>query len=172
MQGQHVSLSYGGKEYDFVANYFGGTGNDLVLQWAATKVLAWGSNTYGQLGDSSTTNRLVPTHVDDTGVLSGRILTAVSGGYLHSLALCSDGTVAAWGYNAYGQLGDGGTAQSSVPVEVDRSGALAGKTVIAVSAGPFHNLALCTDGTVAGWGYNNYGQLGNGDTVSSRCRCW
>ena len=60
-QGQRIALTFDGKTYDFVANYFGGTGNDLVLQWADTKVAAWGSNSYGQLGDATTTRRLVPT---------------------------------------------------------------------------------------------------------------
>lgn len=167
-QGQHVDLPFGGKDYHFIANYFGGTGNDLVLQWAPSKVFAWGSNTYGQLGDGSQTGRLTPTRTDDSGVLSGRIPMAVSGGYLHGIALCDDGTIAAWGYNAQGQLGNGGTAHSNSPVEVDRSGVLAGKCVIAIAAGPFHNLALCSDGSIAAWGYNNYGQLGNGGTGTSR----
>jgi len=167
-QGQRVTLNYNGVNYDFVANYFGGTGNDLVLQWANTKVVAWGSNSYGQLGDATTTRRLLPTSVDDTGVLAGKTILTVAGGYLHSLALCSDGTLAAWGYNVYGQLGNNSAAPSNVPVAVDQSGVLAGKTVIAISAGPFHNLALCADGTVAAWGYNNYGQLGTGDKVTSR----
>ena len=89
-------------------------------------------------------------------------------GYLNSLVLCADGTLAAWGYNAYGQLGNNSATPSSVPVAVDRSGVLAGKTVIAISAGPFHNLALSSDGSVAAWGYNNYGQLGTGDTTTRR----
>jgi alpha-tubulin suppressor-like RCC1 family protein len=167
-QGQRIGLTFNGKTYDFVANYFGGTSNDLVLQWADTKVMAWGSNSYGQLGDTSTTRRLLPTSIDGTDVLAGKTIVAVAGGYLHSLALCSDGTLAAWGYNVYGQLGNNSNAPSNVPVAVDRSGVLTGKTVIAISAGPFHNLALCADGTVAAWGYNNYGQLGTGDKVASR----
>jgi alpha-tubulin suppressor-like RCC1 family protein len=167
-QGQRVTLRYGGMSYDFVANYFGGTGNDLVLQWADTIVAAWGSNSYGQLGDGTTTQRLLPTSIDDSGLLSGKTIVAVGGGYLHSLALCSDGTLAAWGYNTHGQLGNNSTAPGSVPVAVDRSGVLAGRTVIAISAGPFHNLALCSDGTVAAWGFNNHGQLGTGDKVTSR----
>lgn len=167
-QGQRVTLSYGGKGYDFVVNYHGGTGNNLILQWADTAMFAWGANNYGQLGDNSTNRRLAPVAVDDAGVLAGKTLFAVSGGYLHSLALCSDGTLAAWGYNFFGQLGNNDSTPSSVPVAVDRTGVLVGKTVVAISAGPFHNLALCTDGTVAAWGYNNHGQLGTGDKVTSR----
>ena len=167
-QGQRVSLTNDGKTYDFIANYHGGTGNDLVLQWANTALLAWGGNGFGQLGDNTMTRRLLPTPVNDTGLLADKTAVAVSGGYLHSLALCADGTLAAWGYNAFGQLGNDSAVPSSVPVAVDRTGALAGKTVVAVAAGPFHNLALCSDGTVAAWGYNNYGQLGDGGTVTRR----
>ncbi|MEI7953810.1 MAG: cadherin-like beta sandwich domain-containing protein [Verrucomicrobiota bacterium] len=167
-QGQRVSLAFGGKTYPFVANYYGGSGNDLVLQWANTEVVAWGSNSAGQLGDSSTTRRLRPTAADATGVLANKTIIAVAEGYLHSIALCSDGTLAAWGHNVYGQLGNNSAIASNVPVAVDHSGALTGKSVIAMSAGPFHNLALCSDGTVVTWGYNNYGQLGTGDTVTNR----
>jgi alpha-tubulin suppressor-like RCC1 family protein len=167
-QGQRIALNHADTTYDFVVNYFGGSGNDLVLQWADTKVMAWGSNSYGQLGDNSTTVRLSPVAVNESGALSGRTIVAVSGGYLHSLALCSDGTLAAWGYNVYGQLGDNGNAASPVPVAVDGSGVLAGRTVVAIATGPFHNLALCADGRVAAWGYNNHGQLGTGDKANLR----
>ena len=167
-QGQRITLTFNGVPYDFVVNYYGGTGNDMVLQWADTQVAGWGSNSYGQLGETTTTRRLLPTPADTTGVLAGKTIVAIAEGYLHSLALCSDGTLAAWGYNVYGQLGNNNSAPSSVPVAVDRSGVLAGRTVVAISAGPFHNLALCSDGTVLAWGYNNYGQLGTGDTTTSR----
>jgi alpha-tubulin suppressor-like RCC1 family protein len=167
-QGQRIGLMFDGRTYDFAANYFGGSGNDLVLQWADTKVVAWGSNNYGQLGDNSTTRRLLPGVVDDTGVLSGKTIIAVAEGYLHTLALCADGTLAAWGHNVYGQLGNASATPDSVPVAVDQTGVLADKSVIAISAGSFHNLALCSDGTVVAWGYNNYGQLGTGDKLTSR----
>lgn len=167
-QGQKLTLNHGGKGYDFVVNYFGGTGNDLVLQWADADPLAWGSNSSGQLGDHSSIDRQVAISVDSSGVLAGKTLTALAGGYLHSLALASDGKLAAWGDNVFGQLGNNGSQASNVPIPVDTSGALAGKTVIAIAAGPFHNLALCSDGTLAAWGYNNHGQLGTGDKATRR----
>lgn len=165
--GQTVSLSYGAETYDFVANYYGGTGNDLVLMWKNTRILAWGDNQYGQLGNNSTTQSLVPTATLSSGVLSGKTVVAVSTGDSHSLALCSDGTVAAWGYNGSGQLGNNSSTNSLVPVAVNTSGVLSGKTVVAVAAGQDHSLALCSDGTVAAWGYNNWGQLGNNTTTST-----
>ncbi len=163
-RGQRVALAFDGLAYDFVANYHGGDGNDLVLQWANTRAFGWGLNSHGQLGDGTTMGRLSPVASDLSGMISDKTITAISAGYLHSLALCSDGSVAAWGFNAQGQLGNGTTTVASIPVAVDFTDA-AGE-VIAISAGPFHNLALRTDGRIAAWGYNNHGQLGTGDKVT------
>jgi alpha-tubulin suppressor-like RCC1 family protein/DNA-binding beta-propeller fold protein YncE len=167
-QGQRLWLSHAGGMYPFVANYHGGTGNDLVLQWAGTRVSSWGLNNYGQLGDGGNTQRLKPVAVDHTGVLADKTILAISTGYLHSVALCSDGTLVSWGYNVQGQLGDNSSANKSVPEMVHTSGVLAGRTVVAISSGSYHNLALCSDGTVAAWGYNNHGQLGDGTKTTAR----
>jgi len=167
--GQTIGLSYNGVTYKFVANYYGGTGNDLVLMWAGTRPVAWGYNTAGELGNNSTTDSPIPVAVTTAGTaLATRTVLALSSGWEHSLALCSDGTLASWGYNLYGQLGNNTTTNSSVPVTVTTTGTpLAGKIVSAVTAGYEHNLALCTDGTLASWGYNAYGQLGNNATTNS-----
>jgi len=165
-QGQYVSLVYQGVVYRFVVNYYGGTGNDLVLQWANDQTYAWGANSYGQLGNNGTNNSSLPTSVLGSGALSSKTVVAVSAGSFHSLALCADGTLAAWGRNDFGQLGDNSTTSSSVPVGITNSGALSGKTVVAISAGYYHNLALCSDGTVVAWGQNTYGQLGDGSKTN------
>ena len=167
-QGQAVALSYGGVTYHFVANYYGGTGNDLVLVWASNRALAWGYNGDGEVGDSTKTERHLPTPVSSAGVLAGKTVIAVAGGSYHALALCSDGTLAAWGYNSSGQLGDNTTTPRSVPVSVNSDlgiSALHGKTVVAIAAGYSHSMALCSDGTVATWGYNYDGQLGDNTTT-------
>lgn len=127
-------------------------------------VWAWGYNNYGQLGDGSTTTRLKPVQVSGLG--SG--VLAVSAGTSHSLALKFDGTVWAWGYNNYGQLGDNTTGTRTAPVQVhgpNNVGYLTG--VIAIAAGESHSMALKSDGTVWMWGYNNYSQLGD-NTTSTR----
>lgn len=165
--GQTLNLSYGGVNYQFIANYYGGTGNDLVLQWANTRLLAWGTNGSGQLGNNAITDSPIPTEVNAIGALAGKSITSVAVGSNHSIALSSDGRIAAWGYNGFGQLGIGTSMDSHVPVNVPATGVLSGKTVIAIAAGQFHNLALCTDGTLVAWGYNFYGQLGNGLTSTS-----
>jgi alpha-tubulin suppressor-like RCC1 family protein len=169
--GQRVRLGYGGTNYDFVANYWSGTGNDLVLVWANKRPFAWGYNFYGQLGDNTTTQRLQPTPVATIGPLAGRTVTALAAGVEFTLALCADGTVAAWGDNYYGQLGDDRVSglQSLVPVApnaVSGISALHGKVVAAIAAGSDHSLALCADGTVAAWGNNTYGQLGDNTTTN------
>ena len=124
---------------------------------------AWGYNADGELGNGSTTLSKVPVAVVQSGVLAGKKVGSVVAGAYHTLALCSDGTMAAWGFNSFGQLGDNGAEPySPSPVAVSQGGALTGKTVIGVSAGFGHSVALCSDGTVAAWGWNAYGQLGNG----------
>ena len=170
-QGQAVALSYGGVTCQFVANYYGGSGNDLVLVWAGKRPFAWGWDQYGQLGDNTSgTNRLLPVPVTATGVLAGETVVALSAGWYHSVGLCADGTVVTWGNNAYGQLGDASTTERHAPVAVNAApgSALNGKRVVAISAGECHTLALCSDGTVAAWGRNAYGQLGDKGTYGAQ----
>jgi alpha-tubulin suppressor-like RCC1 family protein len=123
-------------------------------------VMAWGDDTFGQLGNgvaSSNGDSEVPAQVSS---LSG--VTAVAAGDEHSLALLSDGTVMAWGDNAEGQLGDGGTVSSADPVPVK---GLTG--VKAIAAGSLFSVALLGDGTVMTWGSNLDGQLGDDSLTSS-----
>ncbi|RBP98766.1 RCC1 domain-containing protein, partial [Bifidobacterium xylocopae] len=87
--------------------------------------------------------------------------TQISAGYWHSLAIGSDGNTYAWGNNQYGQLGDGTTTNSNIPVRVHTP---AGVHFTQVSAGGFHSLAIDDDGHAYSWGENDYGQLGNGSS--------
>ncbi len=122
---------------------------------APTGVLAWGENVRGELGDGATERSDVPVAVSG---LSG--VTAVSAGADFSLALLGDGTVTAWGENGFGQLGNATTGvDSDLPVAVNGLG-----EVTQVAAGGNHALALLRDGTVMAWGYNAFGQLGDGKT--------
>ncbi|MCN9243591.1 Ig-like domain repeat protein [Streptomyces sp. RY43-2] len=123
------------------------------------RVLAWGFNSSGQLGDGTTTDRLTPVEVH---LPAGVQVTGISGGDAHSLALTSDGRVLAWGNNGFGQLGDGTTTTHLTPVETLLP---TGTQVTAVAAGGFHSLALTSDGRVLAWGDNLFGQLGDGTTI-------
>jgi alpha-tubulin suppressor-like RCC1 family protein len=166
-QGQAVALTFNGATYKYVANYHGGTGNDLVLVWAGGRPLAWGAGGTGQLGNNGTATSNVPVAAIASGVLANRTVIAMAAGQDHTLALCADGTLAAWGSNSFGQLGNNSAVDSNVPVAVVTSGALANRTVVAIAAGQIHSMALCSDGTIATWGYNNNGELGNSGTASS-----
>lgn len=76
----------------------------------------------------------------------------------HNLALKTDGTVVAWGYNSQGQLGNGSSLDFLSPYQVGGSNKLTG--VIDIACGGNHSLALKSDGMVVAWGYNNSGQIG------------
>jgi alpha-tubulin suppressor-like RCC1 family protein len=124
-------------------------------------VLAWGLDTYGQLGDGTTTDSLVPV---PTSLPPGTFVTQVAAGWQHGLALTSTGTLYAWGRNNHGQLGTGSTTDSTVPVPVVLPPST---TITAISAGGYHNLALTSTGQVLAWGYNGQGELGNGSKADS-----
>ena len=129
------------------------------------KAYCWGNNAFGQLGDNTTTDSKVPVAVNTAGVLAGKTVTSIDAGPLHTCAV-ADGKASCWGDNYYGQLGNNTTTDSRVPVAVDTSGVLNGKTVTAIAAGGNHTCAVA-DGKASCWGYNGYGQLGNTNTNSS-----
>src|SRR5512140_776591 len=97
-----------------------------------------------------------------TYAMTGTVSTAgrIAAGGSHTVAFKSDGTVWAWGYTAYGELGDGTTTGRSLPVQVT---GLSG--VAAVAAGDYHTVAAKSDGTVWAWGVNADGQLGDNTTT-------
>ncbi len=91
--------------------------------------------------------------------------TVAAGGW-HSLAICSDSTVKAFGENATGELGDGTSTDRNNPVSV-----IGLTSIVSVSGGgdqlEAHSLALKSNGTVWSWGSNIYGGLGNGSITNT-----
>jgi alpha-tubulin suppressor-like RCC1 family protein len=147
------------------------------------KVMAWGKNNEGDLGDGSTTateecgellkeKPCAKKPVEVSG-LSG--VKAISAADHHALALLENGTVVAWGSNGSGELGNGTTTSSDVPVVVCAVGATSPcseeskqlKGVTAVAAGQVISVALLANGTVVDWGSGRQGGLGNGSETSS-----
>ncbi len=102
-----------------------------------------------------------------SGFLTGVSAIAAGSASLHTLALKPDGSVWAWGYGGSGQLGNGGFASSSTPVQVlgVTGGPFTG--VATIAAGFDHSLAIKGDGTAWAWGDDTHGQLGNGATTNS-----
>jgi alpha-tubulin suppressor-like RCC1 family protein len=118
-------------------------------------VKCWGYNRYGQLGDGTTIDRHAPVAVSG---LAGRV-TAIAAGRDHTCALTSTGRVECWGGNYFGELGDGTSTRRLTPVSV--SGLASGVVAIA-DGGEAHGCALTSSGAVKCWGFNRYGQLGDG----------
>jgi alpha-tubulin suppressor-like RCC1 family protein len=118
----------------------------------------WGYNLFGQLGDGTTTTGLIPTRV--AGGLSFSIL-AVGGA--HACALTAAGAAHCWGLNRYGQLGEGTTTNRDTPLGVAMP---AGVVFPGLSAGYEHTCGLTPSGEAYCWGWNLYGQLGDGTTTN------
>jgi len=144
----------------------GGGSHSLALS-STGQLYTWGLNEYGQLGDSTITNSSVPVAVSAGAIPAGATITQIAAGALHSLALSSTGQLYTWGLNVYGQLGDGTTTNSDVPVAVSAGAIPAGATITQIAAGALHSLALSSTGQLYTWGLNEYGQLGDGSTTNS-----
>ncbi len=126
-------------------------------------VRCWGHGRDGQLGDGTTVDSAEPVAVKAGPGLPGDIAGAeqVAMGYLHGCALMENGGVKCWGQNDSGQLGNGGTQPSLVPVDVDLDG-----PATAITAGHEHTCAIVGAG-VRCWGLGTDGQLGNDDQMNS-----
>lgn len=111
----------------------------LVLVQAASPdgpVWAWGKNDFGQLGDGTNTNSNIPVL---TSLPAGVTAKAIATGGFHSLAIGSDNRLYAWGFNLYGQLGNGTHTDSTIPVLTSLP---AGVIPTAIAAGAFYSLAI------------------------------
>lgn len=134
----------------------GGANHSLFLHQDGT-VSATGLNYLGQLGTGNTDSATLPVPIP--GLTD---VAQVAAGFEHSLAVLDNGTVLSWGNNGSGQLGVGaGVGFSTSPLPVP---GLTG--ILAIFAGPSHNVAIRYDGTVYTWGDNSMGQLGIGSNVT------
>ncbi|MBI5778720.1 MAG: RCC1 repeat- and reductase domain-containing protein [Planctomycetes bacterium] len=131
-----------------------GTAHTVALKNDGT-VWAWGK----RLGNGDYYDKDFPVQIksgfSDNSYFTN-VITICAGGF-HSVILTNDGTVWTWGWNLYGQLGDGSILDKSFPIQVKEL-----KTMIAIGAGAAHTVAVKKDGTVWAWGNNDAGQIGDG----------
>ena len=133
------------------------------------KAYCWGGGRRGALGNGSTLSLVIstPTPVSTTGVLAGKTIKQITAGTEFTCAIASDDKAYCWGSNSSGQLGNNSTINSGVPVAVNTSGVLAGKTIKQISAGSSHTCAIASDDKAYCWGSNSSGELGNNSTINS-----
>ncbi len=119
---------------------------------------AWGNNTYGQLGNSTNTDSYIPNQIGtDTD------WKEVTVGYFHTVAIKNNGTLWAWGSNYTGQLGNGlsgSNFSTNSPTQIGTA-----TNWDKIDSGLQHTIAIKTDGTLWGWGWNYTGQIGNGNLI-------
>ena len=126
----------------------------------------WGRNDEGQLGDGTTTESHEPVEVPDSSGFGWATVHAAKG--VHTCGTKQNGTLWCWGDNAQGQLGDNTLVDSHEPVQVGSDGGWA-----TVSGGLYHTCALQEDAGMSNWelfcwGYNAFGQLGDGTATNRR----
>jgi len=128
----------------------------------------WGRNTYGELGNNSTSDSWVPVAVNTSGVLSGKTIKSIAAGEVHTCAIASNNQAYCWGSNWYGELGNNSSSDSSVPVAVNNVGVLSDKTIKSITNGTFHSCVIASDNQAYCWGADYTGQLGDNGSSTSR----
>jgi alpha-tubulin suppressor-like RCC1 family protein len=128
----------------------------------AGELYCWGSNSQGELGDGTSTDRSLPTRVAALQPGGGN-LTALAAGVAHTCAIAA-GQIYCWGANQLGERGDGNDATTAAPTPPSLVSALGGVTDIAAAG--HHTCAIEENGTAWCWGANQAGQLGEGTTTN------
>jgi hypothetical protein len=127
----------------------------------------WGSNSNGQLGNGQPGNKSSPLQINTDPPNADKDWKQVAAGHFHTLALKTDGSLWGWGRNVSGELGTDTVTESWVPIRVGTGTAIweQERGWVQVSAGGNHSAAVRSDGQIFAWGYNLYGQVGNGTIV-------
>jgi alpha-tubulin suppressor-like RCC1 family protein len=129
-------------------------GENFACAVADQGTFCWGDNSFGQLGNGSTTASLVPFELSTS-------FTSLSAGARHVCGREANGIVRCWGDGTLGQLGDGAGTSRPTPSPGP------GGPFLMVTSGGTHSCALTSTGTALCWGANTHGQLGNGTTTTA-----
>jgi Regulator of Chromosome Condensation (RCC1) repeat protein len=119
---------------------------------ASGAAYCWGANLTGGIGDSTFTDRAVPT-----AVVGGHTFAAVVAGGGHTCGITTGGPTYCWGRNTYGAFGDSTTTNTTYPVP-----AAAGLALTSIALGDFHTCGLIASGAAYCWGLGERGSIGNG----------
>src|SRR3954454_1536253 len=143
-----------------VISLWGGARGTIILKSDGT-VWTWGANSPGGklgLGSAVTNRMLVPVEVHGPGNVDYlHSIAAIMGGEVHNVALKSDGTVWAWGYNFQGGLGDGTTNDSALPIQAGLNSVPPLANVTKLGGRTYFNLAVKSDGSIWAWGMGTSG---------------
>jgi alpha-tubulin suppressor-like RCC1 family protein len=171
-----MTLFLGLEETEDVIDISAGAYNTAVLT-SLNNLYAWGYNGDGQIGNGVTMDSALPvninqkfniTIVNQFSLAEDETIYDVAMGYFNYVVVTSYGRVFTWGLNDEGQLGNGTTINSSIPIDITSSLNLdVGEKVLAAECGEEHVVILTNTGTVYTWGDNEFGQLGDGTTTSS-----
>jgi alpha-tubulin suppressor-like RCC1 family protein len=134
-----------------------GEGVTCGITLIGNSMKCWGQNTYGQIGNGTTTNSLSPVLVD-----SSIEYQTVSAGLGTVCGITMAGLLRCWGLNSYGQLGDGTTTNKLVPTTIDAATIY---TSVEVGGGSNSACGITSSGIVKCWGYNYYGVVGDGTST-------
>ena len=138
-------------------------GNTTCALLDDASVSCWGAGDYGQLGNNNTANSNTPQEVSSFPGNEDAVSVAV--GWRHGCVLLSDQNMSCWGNNAFSQLGNNNTSNSTTPVLVQPMNGTA--KPVALTLNNLHTCALLDDGNAACWGLGYFGALGTGDPESS-----
>ncbi|XP_059628089.1 ultraviolet-B receptor UVR8-like isoform X2 [Cornus florida] len=158
------SMNSEGQGFRVPGNYVkgiacGGRHSAVITDAGALLTFGWGL--YGQCGQGSTDDELVPTCVSS---LLGIRIEDVAAGLWHTVCISADGDVYAFGGNQFGQLGTSADQAETLPRLLDAP-SLENMHAKIVSCGARHSAVVTDDGKVFCWGWNKYGQLGLGDVI-------
>lgn len=119
----------------------------------------YGDNKHGQLGCGTTKDKSIPIKISLENDIT---ITQIVSSFSHSIAIGSDGELYTWGYNKYGELGDGTTIEKDIPIRITLVSGVKPKQI---SCSAYFSMAIGDDGNLYTWGRNNLGQLGDGTII-------
>ncbi|KAL1814080.1 hypothetical protein ACET3Z_024145 [Daucus carota] len=119
----------------------------------------YGWSKYGQLGHGDFEDHLIPHKLH---ALSGEVISQISGGWRHTMAVSSTGKLYGWGWNKFGQVGSGDNLDHCSPMPVNFPHE---QKVVQISCGWRHTLAVTDKQNVYSWGRGTNGQLGHRESI-------